>query len=47
MAIQSSAPAFQFHKGTIETDLSYRNLFNAPVFQFHKGTIETREIYSH
>ena len=32
---------FQFHKGTIRTDLSHRNLFTAKVFQFHKGTIRT------
>ena len=32
---------FQFHKGTIRTDLSHRHMFTAQVFQFHKGTIRT------
>ena len=32
---------FQFHKGTIKTDLSHRHLFTAQIFQFHKGTIKT------
>ena len=32
---------FQFHKGTIKTDLSHRNMFTAQIFQFHKGTIKT------
>ena len=32
---------FQFHKGTIKTDLSHRHMFTAKVFQFHKGTIKT------
>ena len=33
--------AFQFHKGTIKTDLSHRHMFTAQPFQFHKGTIKT------
>ena len=33
---------FQFHKGTIKTDLSHRHMFTAQPFQFHKGTIKTR-----
>ena len=32
---------FQFHKGTIKTDLSHRHMFTAQIFQFHKGTIKT------
>ena len=36
-------PIFQFHKGTIRTDLSHRHMFTAQVFQFHKGTIRTSQ----
>ena len=38
---RSSIAKFQFHKGTIKTDLSHRNLFTSYLFQFHKGTIKT------
>ena len=32
---------FQFHKGTIRTDLSHNDVFSCAPFQFHKGTIRT------
>ena len=32
---------FQFHKGTIKTDLSQTIDDCRPLFQFHKGTIKT------
>ena len=32
---------FQFHKGTIKTDLSHNDVFSCAPFQFHKGTIKT------
>ena len=33
---------FQFHKGTIKTDLSHSDVFSVAPFQFHKGTIKTQ-----
>ena len=38
----AAGSAFQFHKGTIKTDLSFTSKFTASVFQFHKGTIKTK-----
>ena len=32
---------FQFHKGTIRTNLSFDNNTTMELFQFHKGTIRT------
>mgnify|MGYP003447855395 FL=1 len=37
----ASSIAFQFHKGTIKTDLSHNDVFSCAPFQFHKGTIKT------
>ena len=37
----SSLRRFQFHKGTIETDLGQQPTYLYELFQFHKGTIET------
>ena len=33
---------FQFHKGTIKTDMKVDFLMPIPIFQFHKGTIKTQ-----
>ena len=32
---------FQFHKGTIKTELRLKGYSNLSSFQFHKGTIKT------
>ena len=32
---------FQFHKGTIRTNVGQAANANVPQFQFHKGTIRT------
>ena len=32
---------FQFHKGTIKTDVTTAEKIYAALFQFHKGTIKT------
>ena len=33
---------FQFHKGTIKTDLGRKGFCRRTKFQFHKGTIKTK-----
>ena len=42
MAIPSSAPAFQFHKGAIETLVGVPMVAASNGFQLHKGAIETQ-----
>ena len=37
----TQAPAFQFHKGAIRTNLCFILLLFMPEFQFHKGAIRT------
>ena len=32
---------FQFHKGTIRTEVQVNNMKTGQKFQFHKGTIRT------
>ena len=34
--------SFQFHKGTIKTNLPMYQIACNPEFQFHKGTIKTK-----
>ena len=40
-SLQIAEITFQFHKGTIKTETSHRQIILLIQFQFHKGTIKT------